>query len=162
MTRKLLTITTAIVALAVAPAVYGQTYGTNKPATPPAANQMQAPKAPAQSTELKGQTMSPKESASKVEKKGTSKASLAAVHATPAYKEMNAKEQAMTRDLNRQAVSGGVPQSAMTQSSMAPMSSTNDPSVPTGLPMYGAVPAPANEAGATGPGNTGDNPTSSK
>jgi hypothetical protein len=145
MTRKFLMITTAIVALAVAPAVYAQsTSGSNSTASgvnaqPPGANQMMAPKAQSTATQpmqMKDQTMSPKgaaKSADKVQKKDMSKASL-----KTSSREMNAKEVATTRDLNRQAVKGGVPQ----QSSMMQGSSN--------MPTMGALP-PKDEVGATGP-----------
>jgi hypothetical protein len=193
MTRKFMMITTAIVAIAVAPTVFAQsTSGTNSTASgvnakPPLANQMPAPTAPSAAAQSSGRavtttaqvaqpsgqkpighaqmaaSMSPKAAAkppavekaakpaavekkeAKVEKK--EKASLAAIHRSPGYKAMNEKEMATTRDLNRQAVGGGVPQSAMTQSSMLPTPMT--PSTPgTGAPQLGGR---SSTTGAQGP-----------
>ncbi|MBM3547336.1 MAG: hypothetical protein FJX54_10300 [Alphaproteobacteria bacterium] len=170
MTRKLLMITTAVAALAIAPAVHAQsTSGTNSTASgvnarPPAANSMAtqaAPNAAATPTkpdakmaaEKKDQSMSPKgamKSASKMERKDVSKASLKAARNTPEYRAMNDKEIATTRDLNRQARGGGVPQSAMTQSSMVPSPMAPSASTPgMAAPFLGGA---SNTAGASGPG----------
>ena len=180
MTRKLLMITTAIVAMAAAPVYAQSTSGTNSTASgvnarPPAANQMPAPAAPnaavqnsnramsttgqaaqptgqmAQPQMKSEQTMSPKGAAksAKMERKGTNRASLS--HRSPQYRAMNDKEVATTRDLNRQAVTGGVPQSAMTQSSMAPMPMAGSGSAPGqlgGQPNTSGASSPANDQGA--------------
>lgn len=179
MTRKLLMITTAIAALAVAPAAFAQGTGAAGTAgagvdggksptmTAPSQAQMPAPTTPSgamvqqraqtnTTTTMTDSTMPKTATKSTVKNKAIHKTSASTTHrGTTTYRQMNDREVQMTRELNRQAMNGGVP----AQSAMAPATTAGGSPA---MPMMGQVPAPANEAGATGPGNQGDNPTTSK
>ena len=95
-------------------------------------------------------------SSAKSHEKMVHKTSVSANHRGKAYRDMNNREVGMTRDLNRQVLSGQ-------QSAMAPMNSGSTMNSNMTSPQRpGMSPIPTDEAGATGPGNQGDNPTTSK
>lgn len=140
MTRQILMIATAIVALAAAPAVLAQ--GTTSGKSP-------APAVTTSTTPSTGQAKMAAQSKNKM----THKASVSAKGGKSTYREMNAREVEMTRTLNREAQS----KAGIVRFAMAPT-----PMLDQVIPMQGAALAPKNEPGATGPGNTGDSPTSNK
>ncbi len=95
-------------------------------------------------------------SSAKSHDKMVHKTSASTNHRGKAYRDMNNREVGMTRDLNRQALTGQ-------QSAMAPMNSGAAMGSTMGSQRApGMSPIPTDEAGATGPGNRGDNPSTSK
>ncbi len=107
-----------------------------------------------------GKSMATGKMASKSDAKSHDKmmhrTSVSANHRGKAYRDMNSREVGMTRDLNRQVLTGQ-------QSAMAPMNSGSATgSTMTSRQTPGLSPIPTDEAGAAGPGNQGDNPSTSK
>lgn len=137
MSRKFLMITTAIVALGIAPATFAA--GTTKTIEAPAASTSGKAAAKTKVHKTMSTAAKARDMSAKKDKKG--------------LRAQNAQEVEMTRTLNRDAASG------------RPVSQMSSTMSSTPLPSQGAMlPPPAEEIGkgVSGPGNQGDNPTSSK